>query len=189
MSHTPVPYQLCCCGICRKLSGYSGCVQLGADYNTLNITQGKDDIRVYNAVCDRDTDKEKTLHSERSFCGKCSSMFISVFFFSAAWSIFIRHLEASALPVAFILRMRDSQTTNIIFELFAAMLWVSLQAHLCTKNSIWKRGDLLIDMLNVAKKKKKLWDKLWPDLCHPFAAAIDSDLKEPEKMVRHIFHT
>ena len=28
-----------------------------------------------------------------------------------------------------------------------------------------------------------LWDKTWPQLIHPFASAIDTELKVPEKMV------
>lgn len=28
-----------------------------------------------------------------------------------------------------------------------------------------------------------LWDKTWPELIHPFASAIDSDLPVPEAMV------
>jgi hypothetical protein len=28
-----------------------------------------------------------------------------------------------------------------------------------------------------------LWDPTWPELIHPFAAAIDTELKVPEEMV------
>jgi hypothetical protein len=28
-----------------------------------------------------------------------------------------------------------------------------------------------------------LWDKTWPELIHPFASAIDTDLPVPEEMV------
>jgi hypothetical protein len=28
-----------------------------------------------------------------------------------------------------------------------------------------------------------LWDKTWPELIHPFASAIDTDLPIPEEMV------
>lgn len=28
-----------------------------------------------------------------------------------------------------------------------------------------------------------LWDRQWPELIHPFASAIDSDLPEPDEMV------
>ncbi|KAF8474748.1 DUF636 domain-containing protein [Kalaharituber pfeilii] len=104
-SSTPVPYQLCACSICRKVGGYSGSVNLGAHYKTLQIHQGKDVISEYQAVLDRDTPNEKKASSLRSFCLKCS-----------------------------------------------AMLW--------------------------------LWDKHWPELCHPFASAIDSpELKDPGTMV------
>lgn len=48
-SKTPVPFQLCACSICRKVGGYSGSVNLGADYSTLNIKKGKDLIK-YDSV-------------------------------------------------------------------------------------------------------------------------------------------
>jgi hypothetical protein len=44
-SHTPVPYQLCACTICRKVGGYSGSVNLGGIADTLKITKGKDVIK------------------------------------------------------------------------------------------------------------------------------------------------
>ncbi|KAG6369737.1 Mss4-like protein [Boletus reticuloceps] len=73
-SHTPVPYQLCVCSICRKVGGVGGSINLAAAADTLDITQGKDHIRVYHAVLDRDTPKEKIAPSERNFCVLCSSM-------------------------------------------------------------------------------------------------------------------
>ncbi|KAI5808851.1 Mss4-like protein [Peziza echinospora] len=104
-SHTPVPYQLCACSICRKVGGYGGSVNLGAVFKSLEVYRGVEYVKVYNAVLDRDTEREGRVSSERCFCGECSSM-----------------------------------------------LW--------------------------------LWDKQWPELCHPFASAIDSpELKTPETMV------
>ncbi|TFY54522.1 hypothetical protein EVG20_g9671 [Dentipellis fragilis] len=103
-SSTPVPYQLCVCSICRKVGGVGGSVNLGAHSKTLKIAQGKEHIKVYKAVMDRDTPKEHAASSERNFCSLCSSM-----------------------------------------------LW--------------------------------LYDEHWPELLHPFASAIDSELKTPETMV------
>ena len=116
-SHTPVPYQvrrlrsscvrdshshqLCVCSICRKVGGVGGSINLGAQAETLQITQGEEHIRcvlhshahtlplpacssaqrltpflssVYRAVLDRDTPKESIASSERNFCSRCSAM-------------------------------------------------------------------------------------------------------------------
>lgn len=45
LSHTPVPYQLCACSICRKCGGYSGSVNLGGIADTLKVTKGNDMIK------------------------------------------------------------------------------------------------------------------------------------------------
>lgn len=48
-SHTPVPFMLCYCSICRKQQGGGGfAINLGADYETLKIT-GKRSLGVYCA--------------------------------------------------------------------------------------------------------------------------------------------
>ncbi|KAG1732443.1 Mss4-like protein [Suillus paluster] len=73
-SSTPVPYQLCVCSICRKAGGVGGSINLGAHSKTLNITKGKEQIGVYKAVMDRDTQKEHIVSSKRNFCTKYSSM-------------------------------------------------------------------------------------------------------------------
>ena len=44
-SHTPVPYQLCACSICRKCGGYSGSVNLGGINDSLKVKKGKDMIK------------------------------------------------------------------------------------------------------------------------------------------------
>ena len=44
-SHTPVPYQLCVCSICRKVGGYGGSVNLGAVTKTLKIKKGEENIK------------------------------------------------------------------------------------------------------------------------------------------------
>jgi len=103
-SHTPVPYQLCACSICRKVGGYSGSVNLGGVAESLQVTKGQDLIKKYQAIKDRGKPNAQRCNSERNFCSNCSSM-----------------------------------------------LW--------------------------------LWDKTWPDLIHPFASAIDTDLPVPDEMV------
>ncbi|KKK23119.1 hypothetical protein ARAM_000702, partial [Aspergillus rambellii] len=102
-SSTPVPYQLCACGICRKIGGHMGCVNLGGIADSLKITKGKDLIKKYTAVKDRGTPNEKICETERNFCSNCSTM-----------------------------------------------LW--------------------------------LWCHRWPDLIHPFASAIDTELPVPTEM-------
>lgn len=54
-SNTPVPYQLCACSICRKIGGYTGCVNLGAINKTLNIKKGKDLIKYVKSPVQRYT--------------------------------------------------------------------------------------------------------------------------------------
>ncbi|EED24018.1 DUF636 domain protein [Talaromyces stipitatus ATCC 10500] len=103
-SHTPVPYQLCACGICRKVAGYNGSVNIGGLANTLKIKKGKELIKKYNAIKNRGKPDEQKCSSERSFCSNCSTM-----------------------------------------------LW--------------------------------LWDHHWPELIHPFAPAIDTELPVPDEMV------
>ncbi|KAK2462566.1 hypothetical protein APHAL10511_005409 [Amanita phalloides] len=73
-SSTPVPYQLCLCSICRKVGGTGGSINLGAHSDTLQILQGKEHIRIYKAVLDRDTPQQRFASSERNFCSKCSTM-------------------------------------------------------------------------------------------------------------------
>src|SRR4051794_3145248 len=48
-SHTPAPFMLCYCSICRKQQGGGGfAINLGADSETLNI-RGKGSLGVYRA--------------------------------------------------------------------------------------------------------------------------------------------
>ncbi|KAI9801008.1 MAG: hypothetical protein M1825_003542 [Sarcosagium campestre] len=92
-SHTPVPYQLCACSICRKVGGYGGSVNLGALANTLAVTQGEKQIKRYKAVCDRGAAEERVVGSQRSFCGTCSAM---LWVFDPAWPELI-HPFATAI--------------------------------------------------------------------------------------------
>src|SRR5213078_3088049 len=49
-SHTPQPYQLCYCSICRKTAGGGGyAINLGADATTLKIEDPGKAIRVFRA--------------------------------------------------------------------------------------------------------------------------------------------
>jgi hypothetical protein len=103
-SHTPQPYQLCYCTICRKTAGGGGfAINLGALNDTLKI-EGKAALGVYRAEIEDEKGHCETSSGERNFCTKC-----------------------------------------------ATALW--------------------------------LYDPNWPELVHPFASAIDSDLPVPPEKV------
>ncbi|CDX49822.1 Glutathione-dependent formaldehyde-activating GFA [Mesorhizobium plurifarium] len=104
-SHTPVPFMLCYCSICRKQQGGGGfAINLGADYETLKIT-GKHSLGVYRAEIEDDEHPHCEVSTgERNFCCKCGS-------------------------------------------------------------ALW------------------LYDPTWPELVHPFASAIDTDLPKPPEKV------
>ncbi|TIM73515.1 MAG: GFA family protein [Mesorhizobium sp.] len=104
-SHTPVPFMLCYCSICRKQQGGGGfAINLGADFETLKI-KGKRHLGVYQAEIEDDEHPQCEISSgERNFCKKCGS-------------------------------------------------------------ALW------------------LYDPTWPELVHPFASAIDTDLPKPPEKV------
>ncbi|RWK61738.1 GFA family protein [Mesorhizobium sp.] len=104
-SHTPVPFMLCYCSICRKQQGGGGfAINLGADFETLKI-KGKRSLGVYQAEIEDDEHPQCEISSgERNFCKKCGS-------------------------------------------------------------ALW------------------LYDRNWPELVHPFASAIDTDLPKPPEKV------
>lgn len=104
-SHTPVPYQLCYCSICRKQQGGGGyAINLSGNSATLKVT-GKRALGLYRAEIEDDEHGTCELSTgERRFCKSCG-----------------------------------------------AALW--------------------------------LYDPTWPELVHPFASAIDSELpKAPSKV-------
>lgn len=70
----PYPFNLCYCGICRKLAGGGGfAINLGASFETLEI-DGRDHIRVYRArLEDEETGEVSFSDAERSFCGECGT--------------------------------------------------------------------------------------------------------------------
>ncbi|MER8970581.1 GFA family protein [Mesorhizobium sp. M0808] len=104
-SHTPVPFMLCYCSICRKQQGGGGfAINLGADYETLKI-RGKRHLGVFRAEIEDDEHPQREISTgERNFCTKCGT-------------------------------------------------------------ALW------------------LYDPTWPELVHPFASAIDTDLPKPPEKV------
>lgn len=73
-SHTPVPYQLCYCSICRKQQGGGGyAINLGADSRTLKI-KGEEHLGLYRAsIKDDERPHAETSTGERRFCRRCGS--------------------------------------------------------------------------------------------------------------------
>lgn len=96
-SHTPVPYQLCYCTICRKTAGGGGyAINIMGTQDSLDV-EGRDALGIYRASIEAADGSCTISGGQRHFCVRC-----------------------------------------------AAALW--------------------------------LWDENWPDLIHPFASAIDTDL-------------
>lgn len=104
-SHTPAPFMLCYCSICRKQQGGGGyAINLGGIYETLKV-KGKRSLGVYRAeIEDEERERCEVSTGERNFCKKCGS-------------------------------------------------------------ALW------------------LYDPTWPELVHPFASAIDSELPKPKQRV------
>jgi hypothetical protein len=92
-SHTPQPYQLCYCTICRKTAGGGGfAINLGADAATLAI-DGRDSLGIYRAEI---VDKEgrcQTSEGQRHFCRFCAS---ALWLYDERWSELV-HPFASAI--------------------------------------------------------------------------------------------
>jgi hypothetical protein len=68
-SAEPWPYQRCYCSICRKTSGGEYMINIGGDYDTLEV-EGRDHVSVFRATIDRDGELVHSKH-ERHFCRKC----------------------------------------------------------------------------------------------------------------------
>jgi hypothetical protein len=93
-SHTPYPYQLCYCSICRKTAGGGGfAINIMGLAKTLSVT-GRRALRVYRAVlCDDDGENCETSSGERNFCSKCAS---ALWLFDPHWPDLV-HPFASAI--------------------------------------------------------------------------------------------
>ena len=72
-SHTPHPYQLCYCSICRKTAGGGGfAINIMGDAKSLKIT-GKRSLRIYHAEIRDEAGHCEVSSGERHFCGRCAS--------------------------------------------------------------------------------------------------------------------
>ncbi len=91
-SHTPVPYQLCYCGVCRKTAGGGYAINLGADARTLRH-HGR--TRVWHAPLDTGPSP-----AERHACERCAT---SLWLFDPRWPELVHPLAAAidtVLPAA-----------------------------------------------------------------------------------------
>ena len=92
-SHTPHPYQLCYCSICRKTAGGGGfAINLMGDKKTLKV-QGKKAVRVYHARIVDDDGHCETSHGQRHFCSRCAS---ALWLYDPEWPELV-HPFASAI--------------------------------------------------------------------------------------------
>lgn len=100
-SHTPVPYQLCYCSICRKQQGGGGyAINLAAVSSTL-VVEGERHLGLYRAeIIDDERPRGETSTGERRFCTGCGT---ALWLYDPTWPDLI-HPFASAidsdLPVA-----------------------------------------------------------------------------------------
>lgn len=91
-SHTPVPYQLCYCSICRKTAGGGGyAVNLGGIAGSLTV-EGREAIGIYRAEIERDGGCEIST-GERNFCTSCGT---ALWLYDPSWPDHI-HPFASAI--------------------------------------------------------------------------------------------
>lgn len=94
MSHTPVPYQLCYCSICRKQQGGGGyAINLAAVADTLKV-EGEENLGLYRADIEDDEHPHcETSTGERRFCTACGS---ALWLYDPSWPDLI-HPFASAI--------------------------------------------------------------------------------------------
>lgn len=72
-SHTPYPYQLCYCSICRKTAGGGGyAINLMGDAATLEV-RGRKSIGIYRARIEDEKGHCYTSTGRRHFCKTCGS--------------------------------------------------------------------------------------------------------------------
>ena len=92
-SHTPVPYQLCYCSICRKTAGGGGyAINLMGEATSLEVT-GRDRLGVYRAEIANADGRCETSEAQRHFCRDCGS---ALWLFDPRWSELV-HPFASAV--------------------------------------------------------------------------------------------
>jgi hypothetical protein len=92
-SHTPYPYQLCYCTICRKTAGGGGfAINIMGDVRTLKV-KGRRAIGIYRAEIADEAGKCETSTGQRNFCRKCAT---ALWLFDPGWPE-LMHPFASAI--------------------------------------------------------------------------------------------
>jgi len=93
-SHTPVPYQLCYCSICRKQQGGGGyAINLAADSDTLKV-EGEEHLGLYRAeIQDEERPRLEISTGERRFCRECGA---ALWLYDPTWPNLV-HPFASAI--------------------------------------------------------------------------------------------
>lgn len=92
-SRAPYPFLRCYCSICRKTAGSGGyAINLSGEADTLTI-EGKDHVRVYQAMLEDADGKRVRSEHQRHFCGRCGS---HLWAFHPSWPDLI-HPLASAI--------------------------------------------------------------------------------------------
>jgi hypothetical protein len=99
-SHTPHPYQLCYCSICRKTAGGGGyAINLMGDNRSLEV-KGRKSVRVYRAlICEDDGSHCEVSTAQRNYCGKCGT---ALWLFDPTWPELVHPFASSIdtrLPV------------------------------------------------------------------------------------------
>lgn len=93
-SHTPVPYQLCYCSVCRKQQGGGGyAINLAAVTSTLKV-DGAGHLGLYRAEIEDDEHPHcKASSGERRFCRECGA---GLWLYDPNWTELV-HPFASAI--------------------------------------------------------------------------------------------
>lgn len=111
-SHTPHPYQLCYCSICRKTAGGGGfAINLAARADGLSV-EGGEAIGIFRAMLEEDGEAFEST-GERNFCTRCAS---ALWLFDPTWPDLV-HPFASAIdtdppvPPARVHLMLDSKAS------------------------------------------------------------------------------
>ena len=92
-SHTPCPYQLCYCTICRKTAGGGGyAINIMGNAKSLKV-RGKGAVSVYRARLEGEGGRCVTSSARRNFCSKCAS---ALWAFDPQWPELV-HPFASAI--------------------------------------------------------------------------------------------
>jgi hypothetical protein len=97
-SHTPHPYQLCYCSICRKTAGGGGfAINIMGVADTLDV-EGRDALGIYSAEIE-DQGRCHTSSGQRHFCRSCGS---ALWMFDPTWPDLVHPFASvidSDLPV------------------------------------------------------------------------------------------